>query len=485
MRLMRRFLSVLALTFLLVNHATADQFIVTKKGQGIWASTVSKDGDVITYVNRTTKKRLTINTSMLDAVIPVPRRGFEYPEADVKRFVRRIQKAKAKHHRLLYGPLNKLEADWTAFLTSSDEQSGAADEIVKAFMESDRLPDACKRTVFRLQLSKSKNQTGSLAKVLDAHITAIKAECVATTKAYLKLQAEATKMSVKEFVFVHSTGRKVKRFGDAELKQTVDSLVEQCRTVAYKTSTSAAIQAFMKGKSVASYLDAMAILYETRDQLASTDLQKADIQKRIATMIRNTGRFLRQYNFDRMGCPMTSKDVQKLTAAQTSLLPIGDNGEAECILFPTETVAPVATGTAFEVPLCAVFNRAQPADARYRLHVGVGGDPQNYTHDIELGAITLKNGHWEYTLKEDFAGLPDGFTLGTDDNGIPRTYRMYGYTLHRYDPDPEPGDPEWPRISGYGLVAVTAPPAGAGDAGNDADNNVNREKSGQTGRKSN
>jgi hypothetical protein len=432
----------------------AEQFIVTKEGKGVWASTAQLKGKELTYTEKGKRRKGTFNASELDAVIPVPQRGKTYSEASVKRYIARIRRAKNKHRKILYGPLNRLEQDWASRLISSDTHAAAMDGIIKAFEASDRMPDACGRAVLRLEMLRNKDVGGGLAGTIDEQIKQVKADCVATTTAYLKLQAGAKEIAIDDYHFIKQTGSRVVRFGDKAFKATVTRLVDTCRATTIASNGGKAIQTFMGGRSVDAYLDAMGLLYRLRDEVASTDLEQASVRRRIQAMMTNVGKFVRGYSFSRNGCPLTRADAQQLATVRQVLGGM-DNDKEECVLFPSQRPPTLKLGRAFQLPLRAVFNRAQPGNATYRLTISLGGTPQGYYRHVTVKTMTLKNGRWDYLLKEDFARLPAGFSFGETETGEPITSARYTIRLSRHHPNAEPGEPEWIRLCGYMALPIT------------------------------
>lgn len=429
-------------------HANAMVMIVTKKGEGVWATTARMVDNKVIYISRDTGAEKSFLVSEIDGVVPKVSRGKQYKPKQIQKYIDRIKKLRAKHRRLLRG-LNELLQEWELLQRPSPELEGKIDAERLAFQGSDKGTDAFKRSSLSLWMIKYKDLQGKYTERIDKLIEDMRSEYIEVNMKRLVAFAEdAPRNRIDVFVKARNLGRQMARISvEKSEKATIPQMVDAARKRTFDTNVRLAYSTFTKKKTIDAYLSSGRILDQLKKEVASTDLEKTGLDKRLNILVEQIAKKEPSYDFSREGFPMSSADMTTLRKTHEyssritfSTVPV----ELECYVLPVAKPKRIRFHQGFTLPIRLIFRRAQPKGRNLVAVVMLREKMDMHRHMIKLDNITIKNGYADINFREDFRGLDSSFVPVRElEGGV--YYYVYIAYLARGSEAGE--DAEWQAIS--------------------------------------
>lgn len=384
----------------------ADTLIVTKDGQGIWASSVRQEGENVIYTDKSNGSEVNVSVADLHGVISTVKRGKQYTSGQIDKSIEKIQKLQTMHRNLLR-QLNPILQEWEALKKPSPELESAIDEVVSAFKTSSKDTGLYKKTVLDLGMIRYKDVQGKYAPRIDSLVKEVGEEYVKTNKEKLKSSAQAIdSMTIDDFVgFKTLAGDVAKVAGDSD-KEEVDKLLSDTRAKAYDALCGRGYKIFMADKSVDAYLESKRILSGVKEQIAETDAQKTAIDERLSTLSRMAAKAQPDFNIDENGFVFTRNDMVDLNVVgqYCSLVTFtGTDVNEQVFVLPERAPGSLQFGRPFSTHLRLVLNRGQPKDRELGVLVVLLSENGISKHTVPLGKLEFKDGQAKVDYKEDFS----------------------------------------------------------------------------------
>jgi hypothetical protein len=442
---MRLYVVSLGLVLGLVSGARAgDRLIVTKTGQGIWATRATKADGKVLYVSRDTRQTYSVPVADLDGVVPTVQRGKLYEPDEIEKYIDRIVTLQRKHGRL-YRQLNTILQEWKSLQRPSAALENGITEIENSFAGSDKGTRAYQQAILALEMVKYKDLGGIYTEKTDALFARLKDEYVAVNKQRIMDMAATPNLPIDRFVPMRQLAEEIREeAGDAD-KKIINDLLATTREAVYTSTCQESFRIFRASKSVDGYLESVRMLKINRDEVAATEAEKTTIDGGLARLREGLKQTQPSYRLNEKGYPFSQDDAQLLNSMQryaSRVMFVGQELDEQCLIIPETQPGRSSLRSPISVPLRLILNRGQrPAQ---ELAVGVKLMGRTQDHFVRLGAIEFKNGHSRVMLDVDLSFLPDDFELLPNDQG---ETMMYVYLAALKDPDSEVE--EWVPMSQY------------------------------------
>jgi len=443
---MNKVMLVLVAGLFLSAAAVADELIVTKDGKSVWATGTRKSGDNVVYTDKDSGNEKQVPSSGVEAVVPVVQRGKAYKPEEIQQNVDLLKKLVAKQPGLLR-QLNELLQGWQALQKAAPEYDGMITSQINLFNSSDRSPSVYQKATLELGMIKFKDVQGAYTARIDAACEAMRKEFVATNIVRLVKMAGIQPMLVEHFVPLKRLAEPVTKAAEPAEKEKIKAMVEKARTTVYDNSIRLADSLIAGGKNVDAYLRSSAVLSLLKKEVAVTDQQKADVDKKVTALREVAAKMLSGYTLNANGFPVTDDDLglQNKTrpfAIRTMFSSI--TFDEQCAMIPAANPGSLRVKQPYSMPIRLIFNSAQPANRVFGMVVMITGTSSMQTRTIKLPAVTIKNAHAEITFRDSFADFPDDFELGADRKGRSTLYIYLACQDNTQDPVKDP----WEPISG-------------------------------------
>ncbi len=408
---MRRFSLLAVLLAFIATTASADRYIVTKQGDGIWATRANRDGSNIVYSDRNTGEERTIAEGELIAVIPTVRKGKDYTSEDVNKYIDRIQKAKRQHPRLKRS-LNALLSDWKALLKPVEDLSGDIEALIKRFMEGERSVGDYKKTSMELGMLSYKDKRGRFNAQNERAQAEVKDACILAGRERLAALAASDPVALDahaEMEILHKGLRKIA--GETDLSD-LEAMMEKARLSALHSSFAKCKRALTrKAATLDRYLVAIGTLRRLERDVARGDGEMNTLSKLKNELGRKMAGAFPDYKFNRQGFPFHAGDLTLRAKMRGAMPPIRFQSielDEQCFLIPRRHAGAISKSGGGPVTLRALFNQVWHR-CRYGLKVVVYGAGQTHEHVHVLPELKIQNGHADVDVVEDFGFLPDDF----------------------------------------------------------------------------
>ncbi len=438
---MKKLLCMMVFVGLVGNLFAGDKLIVTKEGMCFWVTSVTQEGDVLKYNSKQTGEEKTIAISKLHGVVPVVVRGKRYTPGEIQKYITRIKKLQEKHKRL-YRQLQTILQGWEALQKPNLELEGDIEKLKVFFASSDKRTSIYKKTVLDLGMVRYKDMQGKYGPKLDNVLADMKADYVKVNKERLEKQAAtAATMSFEAFAVHEQLTKDVLKEAQESDKTAVSSMLLTTRQTVFDAQGRVALKVFLGKKSIDAFLQSARIMYGLKENVAATEKQKADIDKRIGQLFVQTQKYNASYHINEGGFPIGA-DTRKLQDAamyrcSTSESTYADLRE-EVFIIPEKSTTGLRYGRTFSFPLRMVIQRAQPKDRKFAFIVTYPGAD---TVTRVIGSPQFKNGFASVKFDENFAGLAGTQILPNEEG------RYYFYFHMAYEVPQKKGDSTWQAVS--------------------------------------
>lgn len=437
---MKKFLLVLPVIGLAFSSLAEERLIVTSEGQSFWVTSISQEGQTITYTSKATGETKSVPLSSLHGTVPRVVRGTKYEADEVKTYIARIKMLQGKH-KSLYRQLETLLQEWQALQKPSTELISEIDELKQAFDSSDKGTAAYRRAVRGLGMVQYKDAAGNCKVKIESALAQIKDDYIKTSTSWLDAHAAtAETMLFNDFVAFEQLTKDVSREIDADARGRLLATLEATRLKVLNGQSKAANNTFIAAKSIDSYLDAMRILLGLKEIVANDEKQKALLDGQIASLVEMVAKSNPGYKIDESGFPLDST-TSRMIAAQPNGCSRGTSGNddlsEQIFIVPETSIDGLRFGRPFSIPLRLVTQRAQPPDRKFALIISYPGAGR-LIHDT--GALQFKAGISQCLFNEKFTDLT-GRQLQPSEDG-----RFYFY-FHLAYKDKAADDEEWHAIS--------------------------------------
>jgi hypothetical protein len=417
-------LVIATLVFFLLGVAHADRFIVTRKGDGIWATRASREGNNIVYTDKDTGEARSIPETSLEAVIPTVKRGKNYKTEDINKYIERIKKAKLKHRRLKR-PLNALLSDWNALLKPAEDLSGEIQALVTGFVDGDLSLSAYKDAGMELGMLAYKDKREDFADEIKAAQSTIRETFLSTAKKTITSRAEAKTVSLNDFAGLKKMEKELDGIaGDSELAE-IRATTERARLTALNSNYQK-IRKMLSAKEVRldSFLLAIGTLKRMQREIAAGEKELQALSRLEQQTDQKMKKTVRGFRFDARGYPLRADDHEKrrqMAGGSRSVRFQSIELDEQCFVVPLARHGSIPVSGQTRLPLRLVFNQVCDGfDYGVRVAVLSDGRMQEYTHP--LSDVRLRDGHAEIEITEDFGFLPSDFSLVAVSGASPAAY---------------------------------------------------------------
>lgn len=443
---MKKGILSLALLTVLQLFAVADRLVVYKNGTSEYVSKARKEGDVVIFAIRDTGKEKRVAAGELDAVIPILRRGKGYKPEEIDKYIKRIDHMRLKHPRLLR-QLNPIRQEWEALKKPAPELEGKISELETRFRESDKDTVTYRRITLDLGMMKYKDLGGKYMARIDKLTADIKEEYLTVNLERMENLAEPEKLTVDRFVHMKRLATELDDMADEERKGRITALVTSARAAAYDAGLKHAVTSFAANKTLAAYLHSVRVLYELRNHVAETRMQKAGLERRVEQMQAEVAAGETAYDFDILeGYPLNKADQDLLWRYKhwrSNVLFQSIDQDKQCEFFPLQSPGSIRFRSPFEARLRLVFGREQPAGRKFGMVVMTYNPMGLESYTVNLPEFKIVNGHADVAFRVDFSGFKEGFKLVGDEYGRVKLYMYLAYLAPNSTPERE----NWQAIS--------------------------------------
>ena len=424
-------------------QSPAMKLIVTKKGEGVWATTANRVDDKVIYVGKDTGEEGSFLVTELDGVVPKVSRGRAYKPDEIQKYIDRIKSLQTKHYRLMR-QLNPLLQEWESLQKPSPELEDEIEAQATAFQASDKGPEAFEQVSLALEMVKYKDLAGKYTERLDRVTGDMRKECLEVNMPrFAGLAQDSPKNRIEVFVNARVLGGQLMRVTtDGAQKAEISNMLVEARKRTFDTNVRMAYSTFMKVKSIDAYLLSAQILDGLKKEVADTEADKAALDRQMGVLVDLIAKQEPACDFSHDGFPLGPDD--KATRRQMwnyashitfDTIPM----HLECYILPTAAPKRIRFGQPFTVPLRLIFRRAQPKDRELVAVVMLRTQRDMHRHAIPLKNVQIRNGRADVVFREDFGRLEDGFVPVREPKRGDVAYYVYvGYAQ---------GKDEWQAIS--------------------------------------
>lgn len=407
---MRR-LSILA-GFVLLSAACAwgKSYVVTAKGEGVWASRVrTATNVVIYYVAEGGNTEQTCNLSDLAGVVPTVERGRQYSEQEISDAIAAVDKL-AQRFLPLRKQLIILNQQWMALRTPEVGVEDKINKLAREFEASSKDSAIFRDVSLRMEMIRFKDVSGRYSNQVEVALTRIGSAYFEANRGKVDQLLSGPETSIAHFLECKKEVDTLKLGHlSAEQKQQLDKALQKCCDATVKAGIEAARQALFAAKTVDSFLESAAALRELKQATAENANPKDVVEKAIYSLRAAAIQALPGYDCSVKGCPLSENDRKLLVDFKkfASSMPVRSlETDEQAYMFPTKAPAQ-PEGDTFRLPLRIVFNRTQPKD---RVHILGGeiraeGEDKPKTFLWRIPALEIRDGHAEVTLEAPAARL--------------------------------------------------------------------------------
>ncbi|MDA0323313.1 MAG: hypothetical protein O2923_11445 [Verrucomicrobia bacterium] len=443
--LTRRLQIIAAASFVFASGmpAEADRLIITTDGRSILAATAKQAGDAIVYVERASGEEKQLPVLNLTAVIPIARRGKTYTEAEVRKYVSRIESAQKRHPRLVK-QLKPLREEWMQRLEPPPELDGEIAGILKEFRAVEPEYGNFKRTMSALGMLALKDSTGSF----DAKIEKARAGLSGDYFQILANQcadwSAKDALSVDEFIRYRSIiqlARGVDKAGAKKLAQESDPL----RKRVLEHQRGLALGRFSGAPGLDRYLHGLGLLGRLEKEIAADASESGPVEKARGQLRAAYKNVEPKRWFTEDGYPMAKEDfgLSKEMRRFGELVTFNDiEVDRECYIISKAKVHAVRYRHPTRLSFRLIFNQLHE-DADYGVVVRLFEQSGHHEHVLPLKGMLVTDGRADVTVTEDFSEVPQAFEPALNE----RTGKRYFYAYIAYRRVGKDGAPEWRAIS--------------------------------------
>lgn len=409
----------------------ADIFIVTDSGDGIMAVDVSVKGDKIEYTDRGTGMVKSLEKKTVDALIPTVERGKHYDADKVKKYVSRIKRMQAKHKSLVRKLTEILQA-WNAYSKGGAGLDDSIKELRQAYDSSERGTKQYKDAVMGLGMVKFKDLQKKYTSQIDGQIEEIRSDYVSYNMKKLEEMAVKPVKDLANYTGFLTLSTDVAEAGKEDIRGKIKEMKEVLRAATYKEVCGKAYGLFSSKRDIDGYITCGSLLTRVKNEVASTEEEKAGIDKRMELLLQHAKKSNPKYSFDYNGYPMTKDDVALYTSMQrygSRVTFTGTEMNELCMIIPKKAPPEIISlGRSFAVPLRIIFRGAPRKDRTLGLVVMIpSASGPAHEHYYKLDAASIKAGRLDVDLKETFTMLPGGFEVAVNEYGQSAYYVFVAY----------------------------------------------------------
>lgn len=430
---------------LVAAHATpaaADRLIVTRDGRSILVATAKQEGDDIVYVDRRTGDEGRVASSELTAVIPIARRGKEYTEAEVRKYVARIESTQMKHPRLKK-QLKPIFDEWQLRLEPPPELDGEIASIVRKFKDGEPEYGSYKLAMTALSMLAVKDPAGRYdQKIQDArsglragYFELLEKECTAL--------AGKSDAQIDDFNRYRATVQRASGVDKEGAKRLEDGM-EQMRTRVLESQRTRAVNEFVNAPALSTYLYSLGLFGRLQNEVAAGDAEVAMMEKHRAALRKRYRDADPERWFTDEGYPLTRSDIALSKAAKGfgSLIVFHDlELDRQCYIISTAKLRTVKFRQPTELSFRLVFSELHH-DVQYGIAVRMYDQSEPREHVLPLDRLVVTDGGATVSVTDDFKKVPADFEPAVNDRTGRRHY--YAYVVYQRIGD---SGPEWRAIS--------------------------------------
>lgn len=457
-------------------RAEARTMLVFKDGNPVWADSVSKKEDTVTYKVAGSDSIRTVSAGELTGLIPEVERGKKYDAAHIESVIKRIKTVQSRHHALRR-PLTSILQEWEALKQPAVDLNPEIDACIQDFNSSAKDMETYRRTAMEMGMIKYKDVRSDHTARLDKALSDMRASFVKVNTERLTNQTNQTP-TIEEFIKAmelggflldmaegaektvlteavtllrrntldanlkraeasfSSGGKSLRAFRDAmellrrtrhqvanddTLRATVDALSSQIVTQALEASVIEAQAGFAGADGrISAYLDGMQLFFKVRDAALQAGLPPEAITVAQDGLMAAAAQCYPDFVFSYRGFPLIAEEA--VTVRETDYASTFDppdlTVEEECLIIPLKDPGVVPTAGNFEVPIQFIFNQRQPTDRNYAIMLRVQGAGGTSAQDIKiLPALTLTDGRLRLRLAGNLTFLYAGFEPLRDEQG--------------------------------------------------------------------
>lgn len=384
--------------------AWGKSFIVTSKGEGIWAASVRTETNVVLYyVPEGGQAEQSVVMNEIAGVVPSVGKGRQYTEQEISDASSLIENLARKFFKLRKN-LIVLNQQWQSLRTPEtgvEEKIGA---IVKKFESSARDHAAFKDVSLQMDMIKFKDASGRYSNQVESALVQIGSAYFAANRAAIDKLLADPDTSVQHFLACKKEVDALKAgyLSDAQ-KLQLDTALQKCCDATIKAGVEAAKNSLLAGKTVDAYLESAGALRALMLATAEYAQPKDAVERATYTLRAVAARVCPGVDFAVKGCPLTEDDRRVLVEAKkfASVMPIRSlEMDEQAYMFPARTPG-LPEGDTYRQPFRIVFNRTQPKNREYMIGGEIkadgGGKPKAFLWRVP--ALDIRDGHAEVMLE--------------------------------------------------------------------------------------
>lgn len=422
--------------FLIIGFASgvlyADQYIVTKKGDGIWAVGTKQEGDTIVYTEKLTGKSVTVPISELDGVIQQVKRGQKYAPEYIEKQITKLKKLLVSHRQKLQRPLAQLLQEWEMFTKPSEEIEGEVPKLENAFMASEKKTTDFKTAHMGLAMLKYKDMSGSYTERIDTVMKKVLEEYSSVNMSRFDAWAKDEKLDLEKFYEARSLCAELVEHIDAAKKVELERLMKTIRVNVTKHVTFSVGPYFVKNKNVDGFLYGFDQLRRVVEDVADNEADKATANQRMEDYRVKVGKALADYNIDSNGFAIPAKEAEMVSGFEQYgdfLVYTDKEFVEEAVFVPVQNPGPIRISSVVTpVKMRVFFNRPQPEGRKYGVRITVPGEPYSQSQTFTFtNPIIVAEGNATINFQCDFSWLPADFSAGNPETGSKSVALALGY----------------------------------------------------------
>jgi hypothetical protein len=423
--------------------AGADRLIITTDGRSILAATAKQAGDAIVYIERRSGDEKRLPVSALTAVIPIAKRGKRYEEADVRKYIARIESAKKKHPRLVK-QLKPLLDEWSLRLEPPPELDGEIAVILKEFKAGEPLYGNYKQSMSALGMLAFKDSAGSFDEKIEearAGLTRDYFQILANQCADWAQREALTIDELKRYGSIVGLAQGVDRSGAKKLAAEM----EPVRKRLFDKQRARALAGFVEAPGLSRYLHGLGLLGRLEKEIAANASESSRVEKTRRDLRAAYKRAEPKRWFTDDGYPMAQEDMalSKATSRFSSLITFqGLELDRECYIISKSKMQAVNYRQPTRLSFRLIFNQLHE-NAEYAVVVRMFEQSGQHEHVLPITDMVVMGGRTGVTVTEDFKRVPRSFEPAENE----RTGKKHFYAYIAYRRVGKDGAPEWRAIS--------------------------------------
>ena len=399
---MRREAAILAAgialaTFLWSGCAYGAFLVITKNGESLWVESVKEENGSVYCVPSAGGERRRFDSSELDGIVPKIERGKNYTKEQADTALGRIRKMLSRHPKLRK-QLGMLEQEWKSVGSVDPEMGKKIDALVARFERGPTSPKLFQDIAVELDMIRFKDAAGAYANRIEQTLANMQAKLLDRNLGVLDAYDSSTKKPIEDFVIYRKLVEELKMvcIGD-EIKVSLDKRLVDHRNAVLEWNKDTAKQKLFGNKTLAAYLDSVAILGDLKWAVADSDACRAGLDRDVEVFRNAADEALADYSLGRNGYPLNAEDEKLVAAAGQfiSSMPIQSMPcDEQCLLFPETAPQAWQSGKKLRIPIRIVFNRSQPAKRVFSLKSAFVAGKSNATlSTTRLPPLDIRDGH--------------------------------------------------------------------------------------------